>query len=91
MTETPTEPRTFDVRYLSNDASERGKQTVEAAYYRRDGGLLEFKDSKHRVVFAVAADRVLTITAVDAQPKVTVTYASGGIVGPINHTRSGAI
>lgn len=79
MPDTPSETRTFAVVYVSNDTSDRGRQNVEAAYYRRDGSLLEFKDAKHRVVFAVAQERVLTITAVDAQPKAKAASADLGL------------
>jgi hypothetical protein len=81
MTDTPSETRTFAVVYVSNDTSDRSRQNVEAAYYRRDGSLLEFKDAKHRVVFAVAVERVLTVTATDAQPKAA--SADRGLPGEV--------
>lgn len=39
---------------------------VAAAYYTPEGELVEFKDSTHRVVFAVRSSAVLTVQRADA-------------------------
>lgn len=51
---------------LDIDKSDRYRK-VSAAYYTvdKDSQLVEFKDSEHRVVLAVPAQRVLSIEAAD--------------------------
>lgn len=58
---------------------------IEAAYYAKalNADVYEFKDNDGKIVLTVPVNRVVYIYREQDKPKVTITYASGGIVGPV--------
>lgn len=67
--DSPTPPtRAFDVEYNHNGVVKT--KTVQAAYVRQEGGLIEFKDASHGVVFMITPAQLVSISRQDASPVV---------------------